>query len=145
MSARRISIVAAAASVGVASIAAGSVYAHNTRSVDAHNTRRQAVSALDPGVVAAQAAVTKAKAIPKFVAPGPVFNARAAKGKTIFVIPFASTVPQAQAVIAAQRVVAKKLGFQARRLSQSRAAHAVGPRVTAGIARKADAIILEGT
>ncbi|MHB1242015.1 MAG: sugar ABC transporter substrate-binding protein [Gaiellaceae bacterium] len=42
----------------------------------------------------AQANLAKYKAVPKFVAPGPAFNAKArAGGKTIFVIPASSQIP----------------------------------------------------
>ena len=42
----------------------------------------------------AQANLNKHKAVPKFVAPGPAFNAKArAGGKTIFIIPASSQIP----------------------------------------------------
>ena len=45
-------------------------------------------------ITGAQANLNKYKAVPKFVPPGPAFNARArARGKTLFIIPASSQVP----------------------------------------------------
>jgi ribose transport system substrate-binding protein len=72
---QRVSILAAALAVAAVAIAAG-------------------VAAPTASWTGAQANLNKHKAVPKFVAPGPAFNAKArAGGKTIFIIPASSQIP----------------------------------------------------
>jgi ribose transport system substrate-binding protein len=72
---QRVSILAAAIAVSAMAIAAG-------------------VAAPTASWTGAQANLSKHKAVPKFVAPGPAFDAKAkAGGKTIFIIPASSQVP----------------------------------------------------
>lgn len=53
-----------------------------------------AVAANGASITGAQANLNKYKAVPKFVAPGPAFDAKArAGGKTLFIIPASSQVP----------------------------------------------------
>lgn len=53
-----------------------------------------AAAALAAGIGGAQTNLNKYRAVPKFVAPGPAFNAKAkAGGKTIFIIPASSQIP----------------------------------------------------
>lgn len=54
--------------------------------------------------------IQKARAIPRFVAPGPAFNAHKAKGKTIFVIPQTSEVPFVALVANSITKVAHQVG-----------------------------------
>jgi ribose transport system substrate-binding protein len=72
---QRVSILAAAIAVAAVAIATG-------------------VASPTASWTGAQANLSKHKAVPKFVAPGPAFNAKAkAGGKTIFIIPASSQVP----------------------------------------------------
>jgi ribose transport system substrate-binding protein len=67
-------------------------------------------TAADLAYVKAQ--IAKAKAIPKFVVPGPAFDAKKAAGKTVFNIPIASTIPFVNTIDKAMQAVAKKVGVK---------------------------------
>ena len=75
-----------AVAVGLAAACAPAV----ALSGPSQNARADATGAGD--LAYAKAQVAKATAIPKFTAPGPAFNAGAAKGKTVFLIPQTSAV-----------------------------------------------------
>ncbi len=65
------------------------------------------------GVMSAQAALTAAKAIPKWTAPGPAINAKKiAKGKTVMVVPYDSAVPYNTAFSSAVQKADKLVGLK---------------------------------
>jgi ribose transport system substrate-binding protein len=65
-------------------------------------------AAADLSYVKAQ--IKAASKVPTFKAPGPAFNAKAAKGKTIFVIPELSSVPFLNAIDSSIQSIGKKYG-----------------------------------
>jgi ribose transport system substrate-binding protein len=67
-------------------------------------------TAADLAYVKAQ--ITKAKAIPKFIPPGPAFDAKKAAGKTIFNIPISSAIPFVKTIDEAMQAVAKRVGVK---------------------------------
>jgi ribose transport system substrate-binding protein len=62
------------------------------------------------GVTYAKAQVDKYRGIPQWVAPGPAFNAKAAAGKTLFVIPVTNTVPFVQTIADGMGAISKQIG-----------------------------------
>lgn len=63
------------------------------------------------GVAAAQALIAKYSKEPKFIAPGPPFNAKKAMaGKKVMLIPVTSQLPITQTIQASMSAAAKKLG-----------------------------------
>src|SRR5579885_1739361 len=71
------------------------------------------VSAAQKDVAYARAQIAKYRAVPKFVAPAPPFNARKAMaGKTIVSIPVSSEIPITAILESTMASVAKKLGFR---------------------------------
>src|SRR5260221_5593007 len=67
-------------------------------------------TAADLAYVKAQ--IAKAKAIPKFIPPGPAFDVKKAAGKTLFNIPIASQIPFVNTIDQAMQAVAKKVGVK---------------------------------
>jgi len=64
------------------------------------------------GIALARQALRAATAVPKFVAPGPPFNARAAmKGKTIFNVSIGTQDEFIQVIEGVEQQIAKKVGF----------------------------------
>ena len=80
----RISAVAAAAAIAVTLTASGCSKSSDATSDD---------NSSDVDISAVEAVIDKYKAEPKFIAPGPAFDASKARGKTIFYIPLNSTLP----------------------------------------------------
>jgi ribose transport system substrate-binding protein len=71
----------------------------------------EAASAPDLSYVQAQ--INKFRAVPKFVPPGPAFDAKkAVKGKTLFIIPASSNVPFVTTIADGMVSVAKGLGLK---------------------------------
>jgi ribose transport system substrate-binding protein len=63
------------------------------------------------GVAYAKGEVDKYRGIPKWIAPGPAFDARAgAKGKTLFVIPVTNSVPFVQTIADGMDGISKQTG-----------------------------------
>lgn len=63
-------------------------------------------------IAAAKAIIAKYSKLPKFVAPGPAFNARKAmKGKKVMIIPVTSQIPITQVITASMTRQAKRIGF----------------------------------
>jgi ribose transport system substrate-binding protein len=63
-------------------------------------------------IAAAKAIIAKYSKEPKFVAPGPAFDARKAmKGKKVMIIPVTSQIPITQVITASMTRQAKRLGF----------------------------------
>lgn len=70
-------------------------------------------SAVAKGIALAKARLAAYTRLPKFVVPGPAFNAKAAmKGKTIFSIPVNSSDQFVQTLENGMAAVAKKVGFK---------------------------------
>lgn len=65
-----------------------------------------------PDLAYAHAQVVKYRQVPKFVPPGPAFNAKKGAGKTIFTIPITSAVPFVDQTDAAMAAIAKKQGYK---------------------------------
>src|SRR3954447_6517250 len=107
MNARRtrwLSLVSLAVSVAIMVPSSG------VRPAEAHGNTARA-SAVDLAYVATQ--IRQYRAIPRFIAPGPSFDARqAVKGKSIFVIPASSAVPFVQTIANNMRAVAKQVGLR---------------------------------
>jgi len=81
---RRLVLLAPLVVVGLlAAVSVGTSGARDQRGADLNYVKKQ---------------IAAASAVPKFVAPGPAFNASAAKGKTIFLIPQTSQVPFLQEI-----------------------------------------------
>jgi ribose transport system substrate-binding protein len=68
--------------------------------------------ASSPGVDYAKKQIEAAKASPKFVAPGPAFDASKAAGKSVWFIPNSSSIPFTLAVQKAFEAVAAKAGIK---------------------------------
>jgi ribose transport system substrate-binding protein len=62
------------------------------------------------GVAYAKAQVDNYRGVPKWIAPGPSFNAKAAAGKTLFVIPVTNTVPFVQTIADGMQNISKQVG-----------------------------------
>jgi ribose transport system substrate-binding protein len=86
--------------------------------------------------------IAKATAVPKFTAPGPAFNASAAKGKSIFLIPETSAVPFLTAIDSSIIKLGKRYGVKVTEFpNQGQSAQWV-QGMNQAIAQKAGAIIL---
>ena len=86
--------------------------------------------------------VAAAQAVPKFVAPGPAFNAAAAKGKTIFLIPETSQVPFLQAIDQSIIKVGKQYGVKVTEYTNQGQSTQWVQGMNQAIAQKASAMIL---
>jgi ribose transport system substrate-binding protein len=62
------------------------------------------------GVAYAKAQVDKYRGIPQWIAPGPSFNAKAAAGKSLYVIPVTNTVPFVQTIADGMDGISKSIG-----------------------------------
>jgi ribose transport system substrate-binding protein len=97
------------------------------------------------GVEAAKQAVAEASAVPKFVAPGPAFDAKPAAGKTIALIPDYSSLPFVQEINVGLKAAAEKAGLKVNDCPNN---GTVGDWVKCfnqAIAAKPDAIVLNGS
>ena len=98
--------VALVAAVVAASFAATSLARPTARAA----TVKTHATAADIAYVKAQ--IAKAKAIPKFIPPGPAFDAKKAAGKSIFNIPISSAIPFVLTIDQAMQKVAKQIGVK---------------------------------
>lgn len=91
----------------------------------------------------AQANLRKYKAVPKFVAPGPAFNARQrAGGKTLFIIPASSQVPFVSTIANHIRRISRAANVNVKIWQNQGQPSQWVQGMNAAIAQKADAIIL---
>lgn len=98
------------------------------------------------GVAAARAAVTEAKAEPKFTLKAPTFDAEdAARGKTIFNIPSFSGIPFYDVGDAEMKRIAEELGARFIEYPNQGSPQEWGKGIEQAIAQKADVIHLGGT
>jgi ribose transport system substrate-binding protein len=96
----------------------------------------------DTGVAYARAQIAKARAVPTFTAPGAGFNARAARGKTVFVIPYTSEIPFLKVIDDAIVSVGKQYGVHVTVYPNQGQSIQWVQGMNQAIAQKADAIIL---
>jgi ribose transport system substrate-binding protein len=102
-----------------------------------------AVAATSASIDGAQANLNRYKAVPKFVAPGPAFDARAtARGKTIFVIPASSQVPFVSTINNHIRRIATPIGIKVTTWQNQGQPSQWVQGMNAAIAQKASAIVL---
>jgi ribose transport system substrate-binding protein len=104
----------------------------------AHKARR--ATAVDIAYVKAQ--ISAAEAVPKFVPPGPAFDASAARGKTVFLIPETSAVPFLTAIDDSIVAVGKQLGVKVVVYPNQGQSTQWVQGMNQAIAQKANAIIL---
>lgn len=121
---QRVSILAAAIAVAAVAIATG-------------------VAAPTASWTGAQANLNKHKAVPKFVAPGPAFNAKAkAGGKTIFIIPASSQIPFVSTIANHIKRIAGPVGVKVTIWQNQGQPSQWVQGMSAAIAQKASAIVL---
>ncbi|HEY4224905.1 MAG TPA: sugar ABC transporter substrate-binding protein [Pseudolysinimonas sp.] len=101
-------IIAIVAASAVAALAGCSVV--STAGGDATSSSSAGTSS--PGVVYATKQIQAAMESPKFVAPGPAFDASKASGKSVWFIPNSSSIPFTLAVQKAFQDVATKVGIK---------------------------------
>jgi ribose transport system substrate-binding protein len=102
-----------------------------------------AVAATSASISGAQANLNRYKAVPKFVAPGPAFDARAsARGKTLFVIPASSQVPFVSTINNHIRRIATPIGLKVTTWQNQGQPSQWVQGMNAAIAQKASAIVL---
>jgi ribose transport system substrate-binding protein len=88
--------------------------------------------------------VRAGKALPRFVVPGPAFDASKARGKTIFLIPESSAIPFINTIDQSMKKVAKLVGVKIVEYpNQAQPAQWVAG-MNQGIAQKPDLILLQG-
>jgi ribose transport system substrate-binding protein len=85
------------------------------------------------------------RGVPKFVPPGPAFDASKARGKTIFNVPLLSTDTFNQIVDKAEAAAAKTAGLKFVQYTNQGSPAQWVAGVNQGIAQKADLILLEGS
>jgi ribose transport system substrate-binding protein len=91
----------------------------------------------------AQANLNRYKAVPKFVAPGPAFNARAlARGKRLFIIPASSQVPFVSTIANHIRRIATPIGVRVTIWQNQGQPSQWVQGMNAAISQRANAIIL---
>ena len=91
----------------------------------------------------AQANLTKYKAVPKFVAPGPAFDAKAkAGGKTLFVIPASSQVPFVATINNHIKRIGASAGVRVKTWENQGQPSQWVQGMNAAVAQKASAIVL---
>jgi ribose transport system substrate-binding protein len=102
-----------------------------------------AFAATSASISGAQANLNRYKAVPKFVAPGPAFDARAsARGKTLFVIPASSQVPFVSTINNHIRRIATPIGLKVTTWQNQGQPSQWVQGMNAAIAQKASAIVL---
>jgi ribose transport system substrate-binding protein len=102
-----------------------------------------AVAAPSASYTGAQANLTKYKAVPKFVAPGAAFDAKAkAGGKTLFVIPASSQVPFVATISNHIRRVATPIGVKVTTWQNQGQPSQWVQGMNAAVAQNASAIVL---
>jgi ribose transport system substrate-binding protein len=91
----------------------------------------------------AQANLTRYKAVPKFVAPGPAFDARArARGKTLFIIPASSQVPFVSTIANHIKRIATPIGVKVTIWQNQGQPSQWVQGMNAALAQRASAIVL---
>lgn len=91
----------------------------------------------------ARANLDKYKAVPKFVAPGPAFDARArARGKTLFIIPASSQVPFVATIANHMNRIATPIGVRVRIWQNQGQPSQWVQGMNAAISQRASAIVL---
>jgi ribose transport system substrate-binding protein len=90
----------------------------------------------------AQANLAKYRAVPKFVAPGPAFEAKKAAGKTLFVIPASSQVPFVATIDNHIKRIAGGLGIKVKSWENQGQPSQWVQGMNAAVAQKASAIVL---
>jgi ribose transport system substrate-binding protein len=106
------------------------------------SSSQQTRNGADTGVAYARAQVAKATAVPAFMAPGTGFNASAARGKTVFVIPETSEVPFLNAIDDSIVAVGKQYGVKVTVYANQGQSSQWVQGMNQAIAQKASAIIL---
>ena len=102
-----------------------------------------AVAATGATPSGAQANLAKYKAVPKFVAPGPAFDARArAGGKTLFIIPASSQVPFVSTIANHIKRIAAPIGVKVTIWQNQGQPSQWVQGMNAAISQKASAIVL---
>ena len=102
-----------------------------------------AVAATGASYTGAQANLDKYKAVPKFVAPGPAFDAKAeAGGKTLFIIPASSQVPFVATIANHIKRIATSVGVKVTTWQNQGQPSQWVQGMDAAIAQKASAIVL---
>jgi ribose transport system substrate-binding protein len=94
----------------IAALAVSFTAASQSRSTTPTRAVKTHATAADLAYVKAQ--IAKAKAIPKFIPPGPAFDVKKAAGKTVFNIPISSAIPFVNTIDKAMQAVAKKVGVK---------------------------------
>jgi ribose transport system substrate-binding protein len=102
-----------------------------------------AVAATSASISGAQANLNRYKAVPKFVAPGPAFDARGSgRGKTLFVIPASSQVPFVSTINNHIRRIATPIGIKVTTWQNQGQPSQWVQGMNAAIAQNASAIVL---
>ena len=102
-----------------------------------------AVAATGASYSGAQANLAKYRAVPKFVAPGPAFDAKAkAGGKTLFIIPASSQVPFVATIANHIKRIATPVGVKVTTWQNQGQPSQWVQGMNAAIAQKASAIVL---
>jgi ribose transport system substrate-binding protein len=102
-----------------------------------------ALAAGAAGVDGAKANLEKYRAVPRFVAPGPAFDAKAkAGGKTIFVIPASSQIPFVSTIAAHIKRIAGLAGVKVTTWQNQGQPSQWVQGMNAAVAQKASAIVL---
>lgn len=94
---------------------------------------------------AAKAAVEKAKAVPEFVAPGPAFDASAARGKRIALVPDYPMLPFVQEINVGLKAAAKEAGLEVDDCNNDGTVGGWVKCFDKAIASKPDLIVLNGS
>jgi ribose transport system substrate-binding protein len=100
-------------------------------------------TAVKPNLAYARAQIAKYRPIPRFVAPGPAFNASKARGKTIFNIPVNSGIPICAAIDKSMQDVAKAMGIKFVEFPNQGQPSQWGQGMNQAIARKVNLIVLQ--
>lgn len=124
----------------IAALAVSFTAASQSRSTPTRAVKTNATAA-DLSYVKAQ--IAKAKAIPKFIAPGPAFDVKKAAGKTVFDIPISSAIPFVNTIDQAMQAVAKKVGVKFTEFPTQGQPSQWVAGINQAIAQKADLIDLQ--
>jgi ribose transport system substrate-binding protein len=96
-----------------------------------------------PNLAYARVQVAKYRPTPKFVAPGPAFDASKARGKTIFNIPVNSGIPICAAIDKSMQNVAKMMGIKFIEFPNQGQPSQWAQGMNQAIAQKVDLIVLQ--
>jgi ribose transport system substrate-binding protein len=103
MTSARIGLVRAAALAGALTVIAAACGGSTTSNTPSGTDN-------SAGVAYAKGQVDKYRGIPQWIAPGPAFNAKAAAGKSLYVIPVTNTVPFVQTIADGMDTISKSIG-----------------------------------